>query len=73
MALVKRRIMSRARIAAFMADEADGKNQNSHGIMTMRQVSADLMLHLIADEKEVKIYNDRNMGGMVVEFDNGEA
>lgn len=70
MAIVKRRIMDRARLLTIIFNVVDGiapKHANER-----ESASADAMAHMIADGKDVKVYHDTNMGGMVVEYDNGE-
>lgn len=62
----KRRILSRQRVCEIMAAEIDRKETASNG--ELRQAQMDIFFYMIADGSTVKIYEDRDMGGTVVEF-----
>ncbi len=71
--LVKHRIMTRGRIAAILSarmsnDEKEYKRFSSDD---RQQAERDMLFHMLADGKDVKISNDVNMGGAVVEYDDG--
>lgn len=64
---MKRRIFSRARCIDLLQRRAftDGDDiSSSDG----REVEFALMCHMLADGKTVKVYEDRDMGGTVVEY-----
>lgn len=70
MAIVKRRIMDRSRLLTAVFNTVDGIGPN---YSNEREIaSADMMAYMLADGKDVKIYHDVNMGGTVVEYDDGE-
>lgn len=67
MAIIKRRIMSRSHLLTLMFGDIDQKNEMiDHP--SMKQISGDMAAHLLADGVTVKVYDDWNMGGTVVEY-----
>lgn len=63
---MKKRIQSRAEIAKQLID----KREKRGDYLGKEEVAAiDMMLHLLADGKTVHVYEDRDMGGTVVEYE----
>lgn len=58
---MKRRIMSRSQILSIIA------TRETHTSKENETAMADMFCYMLEDGDEVKIYNDINMGGMVVE------
>ena len=58
---MKRRIMSRSQILSIIATREKSTGEEQETAM------ADMFCYMLEDGVEVKIYNDTNMGGMVVE------
>lgn len=71
MAIIKRRIMTRSRLLTLMFKDTD-QIAEKHDYGSIHNIQSDLSAYLLADGKEVKIFHDVNMGGMVVEYDDGE-
>ena len=75
MAIIKRRIMSRSQLLGIIyADHDNGilRLENLIDQSQRRQAQSDIVAYMLADGKEVKIFHDTNMGGNVVEFDDGK-
>lgn len=67
MALVKHRIVSRS----VLMHNTINRNKNFAGIDgELMQIS--MTAYILADGQDVKVYNDTNMGGMVVEYNDGK-
>ena len=73
MALVKHRIMSRGRVAAVMSSRMsiNDREYDRYSADERREAERDMLFHMLADGKDVKVYHDINMGGTVVEYDDG--
>lgn len=70
MAMIKRRIMTRSRLLSLMHGDIDQRDEPKD-YPSMKAISADMAAHLLADDREVKIFHDVNLGGTVVEYDDG--
>lgn len=64
---MKMRINSRKQIVQHLLKERE--EMSASGIARGATYQIDTMLYMLADGKTVKVYEDRDMGGMVVEYD----
>lgn len=69
--MVKRRILSRARCLAILIARQSGTRAERDAITDEERDLSDLsaLAYMLADGQSVKIYNDRDMGGPVVEYE----
>lgn len=81
MAVVKRKIMSKGELLAFMYEEFNRNTSNEppksdedyRAHMLKREaVPGDVMAHFLNDGKDVKIFYDGEMDSLVVKYDDGK-